>query len=311
MDHVQGLLWAKEKKGIDLKARHAWLTASAAPDYYERFTDARKKRLALEEEYRRIALYFQAAAGEPEPVVRALLANNNPRSTADCVAHLRGVGEKTTYVHREADLAGAHPFAEARFEIWGPEEDTSTYYGAFRPLALGLAAAGGAGAGAAPPPRLVMPLPPPGVDGEAFYNLVERRRRGVFDNLLAIDKAANNSSVVFCLEWRGWRLLFPGDAEERAWQEMGKRNLLKSVHFLKIGHHGSHNGTPTGELLERILPRQAPDNRARRALVSTHDGTYSGVPHAETLADIAERCDPVVRIGEDGDALHTDLLFPG
>jgi beta-lactamase superfamily II metal-dependent hydrolase len=159
----------------------------------------------------------------------------------------------------------------------------------------------------------VTPLPPPGVDGEAFYNLVERRRSGVFDNLLAIDKAANNSSVVFRLEWRGWKLLFPGDAEERAWQEMGKLDPspLKAVHFLKVGHHGSHNGTPTGDLLERILPLQAPDARPRSALVSTHDGTYSGVPHAETLAEIAERCDPVVRIGEDGDALFTDLLFPG
>jgi beta-lactamase superfamily II metal-dependent hydrolase len=324
MDHVQGLLWAKQKQGIDLKARHAWLTASAAPDYYEHHPEARKKRLAMEAEYRRIALFLSAAAREPGPVVRALLLNNNPRSTADCVAHLRGVGETTTYVHRGADLAGAHPFAEARFAIWGPEEDTSIYYGAFRPLALGLAAAGGggaaaegaaaaAGAGAEAPPRLVTPLPPPGVDGEAFYNLVERRRSGVFDNLLAIDKAANNSSVVFSLEWRNWRLLFPGDAEERAWQEMGKLDPspLEPVHFLKVGHHGSHNGTPTGALLERILPLQALDARPRSALVSTHDGTYSGVPHAETLAEIAERCDPVVRIGEDGDALFTDLLFPG
>ncbi len=317
MDHVQGLLWAKQKKGIELRARHAWLTASAAPDYYDRFAEARKKRLAMEDEYRRIALFLSAAAREPEPVVRALLLNNNPRSTADCIEHLRGVGEQTTYVFRGVDLAGKHPFAEARFEIWGPEEDTAVYYGAFRPLALGFAAAGGGGASAdggagAAPPRVVTPLPPPGVDGEAFYNLVERRRSGVFDNLLAIDKAANNSSVVFRLEWRGWRLLFPGDAEERSWQEMGKRGLLGPVHFLKVGHHGSHNGTPTAELLERILPLQAPDARPRSALVSTHDHTYSGVPHAETLAEIAERCGgPVVRIGEDGDALFTDLLFPG
>jgi hypothetical protein len=178
--------------------------------------------------------------------------------------------------------------------------------------AAGAAGAGAAGDGAAgaAPPRPATPLPPPGVDGDAFYNLVDRRRHGLFDNLRAIDKAANNSSVVFCLEWRGWRLLFPGDAEERAWQEMGKRDLLKPVHFLKVGHHGSSNGTPNGELLDRILPLQAPDARPRSALVSTHEGTYSGVPDAATLADVGGRCDRLLRIGEDGDALFTDLLFP-
>ena len=33
---------------------------------------------------------------------------------------------------------------------------------------------------------------------------------GVFTNALTIDKAKNNTSLVFMLEWRGWRLLFPG-----------------------------------------------------------------------------------------------------
>jgi hypothetical protein len=54
------------------------------------------------------------------------------------------------------------------------------------------------------------------VDAGAFYDLVESRRRGFEDNLLAIDAANNNTSVVLLLEWRGWRLLFPGDAEVRS-----------------------------------------------------------------------------------------------
>lgn len=308
MDHVQGLLWGK-RNGIELGARYAWLTASAAADYYERFPDAKKKRLALNDVYRRIALFAEAKPLAPRQ--RVLLDNNNPRSTADCIEHLRTVAEKTTYLFRGADLTDTHPFEEARFEVWGPEEDTSIYYGAFRPMALGLTAAAADGAKKkAPAAPLALPLPPSGVDGEAFYNLVERRRAGVFDNLLAIDKAANNTSLVFCLEWRGWRLLFPGDAEERAWAEMGKRDQLQPVHFLKVGHHGSHNGTPVGELLECILPRQAPDDRPRSALVSTHEGTYSGVPHGPTLSDLNERCDALVRIGEEGDALFTDVLFP-
>ena len=58
--------------------------------------------------------------------------------------------------------------------------------------------------------------PPSGVDAGAFYNLVDKRKRTYLDNLLSIDKAKNNSSLVFLLEWRGWKLLFPADAEKRA-----------------------------------------------------------------------------------------------
>jgi hypothetical protein len=254
-----------------------------------------------------------------------MMLNNNPRRTADCVEHLRGVGQTQTYVSRATDVSEAHPFNEVSFEIWGPEEDTSIYYGPFRPMGLGvepanhriagsrLTVAGGdtTADGARPDDAgIANPLPPPGVDAGAFYRLVSWRRRGVFDNLLAIDKAANDSSIVFVMEWRGWRLLFPGDAEERSWKEMNKRNLLAPVHFLKVGHHGSHNGTPEDELLDRILPIPAPDERPRHAVVSTHEGTYNNVPDSATLDELRLRC-TVARIGEESDALFADTVFPG
>lgn len=323
MDHVQGLLWAHEKAGLEVRATHSWLTKSAEPGYYDAFPEAKKKRLAFLRAYRQIARYFRSSASRPSHVVEALLLNNNPRRTADCVEHLRTVGDTTTYVFRGLDLAGTHPFEEATFEVWGPEEDTSTYYGRFKPMGLGMGgeegeadevlgepdgSPGEADEDSVVPPQ-ALPLPPPGVDAGAFYQLVERRRRGIFDNLRQIDKAANNSSLVFVLEWRGWRLLFPGDAEERAWKEMGKRDLLTPIHFLKIGHHGSHNGTPTGELLEAILPSDAPGERPRSALVSTHEGTYNNVPDAHTLHELAERCGEIVRIGATEDALFQDLFF--
>jgi hypothetical protein len=303
LDHVQGLLWAKEKRGLEIRATHAWLTASAAPGYYERFTGAKKKRLAMEDTYACIALHL--AAAQTGEAARAMLLNNDPRSTADCVEHLRGVGGVTTYVHREAALSGTHPFEEATFQIWGPEEDTSVYYGPFRPMGVAAAPTGAGGA----PAETGAPLPPPGVDAGAFYKLVAQRRRGIFDNLFTIDRAANDSSIVFLLEWRGWRLLFPGDAEERSWGEMGKRGMLSPVHFIKVGHHGSHNGTPGGALLDAMLPPRSHDERPRRALVSTHDGTYNNVPDRRTLQELSDRCE-VVRIGEEADPLFVDLLFP-
>jgi beta-lactamase superfamily II metal-dependent hydrolase len=305
MDHVQGPLWLKQKRSIDLKATHAWLTASAAPDYYDQHPEAKRKRLELEQIFLRISTFLAAAPEASSPATQALMFNNNPRSTGDCVEFLRGVGRTTTYVFRGVELADRHPFDETRFEIWSPEEDTSIYYGRFRPMGLGVADSGESGefqVGALKPPR--------GVDAGAFFNLVEKRLRGVFDNLLAIDKAANNTSLVFSLEWRGWRLLFPGDAEHRAWLEMNKRDLLKPVHFLKVGHHGSWNGTPPPELLEQVLPLPTPDGRQRRALVSTHEGTYAGVPNRETLDELRRRCDDVISIGEPDDALFVDIHFP-
>ena len=308
MDHCQGLFWAKKQRGLDLRAEHVWLTASAAKDYYDRFEDAKRKLDLARNVYEQIERYVAAAPTAAGHSLKAMLNNNNPRSTGDCVDHLRTIGQDH-YVSRQTDLAGKHGFHEARFSIWGPEEDTSIYYGRFKPMGLGAGTAlGEAGVGDGSTVGSG-PLPPAGVDAGAFYNLVERRRRGVFDNLLAIDKAANNTSLVFMLSWRGWKLLFCGDAEERAWKEMHKRELLEEVHFLKVGHHGSHNGTPDGQLLDAILPMNGSDGRKRTALISTHEGTYNDVPDAETVAVLKERCDEVVRIGESNDQRFVDLWF--
>jgi beta-lactamase superfamily II metal-dependent hydrolase len=129
------------------------------------------------------------------------------------------------------------------------------------------------------------PPPPPGVDVGAFLALVDARRNGVVDNLLAIDRAANNTSIVFALEWRGWRLLFAGDAEERSWKTMAREGVLAPVHFLKVSHHG----TPTDANFDAILPAVSPDNRPRQAVISTWRDTYNGIPHTPTNTRLAER----------------------
>jgi hypothetical protein len=299
LDHVQGLYRASRgQPSLELAVEHAWLTASAAPDYYERHRQAKQRRLALWEDYQRIHAYLAArAAAEPVPAaLQALMANNDWNCTRSCVDYLRQFAGKgrTTYVHRGSDLTGAHPFREARLRIWAPEEDTSVYYGYFRPFHARLAASPEPGQ----PLRHAEPAPPEGVDPEAFARLLRQRREGLFDNLLAIDAAANNASVVFSLEWRGWRLLFPGDAEIRSWQLMAKADVIEPVHLLKVAHHGSRNGTPAGAILDRLLPREAPDGRPRQALISTHHGTYYGVPDPETAARLEERGVSVHRVDE-------------
>jgi hypothetical protein len=280
MDHVRGLLRA-ERDGCTLPPiDYAWLTASAAPDYRARYPEAERQRrlhIAAFERVQRIALQrgLEAAAS-----VRTFLDNNDPGRTADCVAFLRGIARRgTSYVHRDAQPP--HPFREATLSIWAPEADSSSYYGRTRPVA--------------PPAGRRKLEPPPGVDPDAFAALIEFAQSGLGDEMLAIDRAANNTSVVFSLEWRGWHLLFCGDAELRSWKTMAQQKQLRPVHFLKVGHHGSHNATPDERILNRILPVRRPDKLPRTALVSTCPGAYSGVPDHDTLLRLERRVDRVVR----------------
>jgi len=291
MDHVQGLLYAEEKLFPNdeslrekLPVRHAWLTASAEPGYYDSHEKAKKRLDEVRSIYEATERLLQASPERETPWIRALMLNNNPRATADCVKYLRKLAEHTWYVHRDVDLEGKHPFQEAQFEICAPEEDTSVYYGKFHPMALGVTP----GTGSRGKPRLSVPIPPPGVDAGTFYNLVEMRRWGYADNLLAIDRAANNTSVVFKLEWRGWRLLFTGDAEKRSWRTMNKHVEFEPVHFLKVSHHGSHTGMPPDEVLNKVLP---PNDVPRYAVVSAYPGTYNNVPHGETLDELESHCE--------------------
>lgn len=289
LDHVQGLFFADQKVyqpgGLKpkMKVEYAWLTASAAANYYDTHEKARKQKKLWDDAYQRIASHLDTLSAAAAASFGALLANNNPSSTKKCVDFLRNLApaERTFYVHRQFNSAGKHPFREARFEIWAPEEDTSAYYRSLLPMAFVDGGGPDSAAGAFPQ------IPPAGVDAGAFYDLVEWRESGLSENILAIDKAANNSSVVFMLEWRGKRLLFAGDAELGSWRMMQQQSVFKPVDFLKVSHHGSHNGTPDGAILDAFLPKAGANKRT--AVISTWEDTYSGIPHAPTNDKLRER----------------------
>ncbi len=318
LDHVQGLFYAATKlPALDLAQRfkvdRVWLTGSAHPTYYEGHPQAKKKKLEFAAMYQRLALFLGLHPAAAPHGLMEILANNDPTRTTQCVEFLRQLNPaRTTYVHRGLNLAGQHPFREAKLAVWAPEEDTSDYYGTFQSLDAGAvprvaAAQAGRQAAAVAPPA---PPPPPGVDVGAFLNLVAARRSGIADNLLAIDQAANNTSVVFALEWRGWRLLFAGDAEVRSWKTMAREQVLEPVHFLKVAHHGSHNGTPSDEIFDAILPPASHDGRPRRAAISTWKDTYSGIPHTPTNTRLASRTTLRSTLDEP-DELFFDLEFAG
>jgi hypothetical protein len=288
MDHVQGLLFGAQKLGIEFQARHLWMTASSeGAAYYNRFPKAKEKHLAALAAYQAVAAFLAKSAAPVPPGIQALLAINNPRSSKDCVKHIseRGhEGTKPLYVHRKAGIDGHHPFRRTKVRLLAPEEDTSIYYGALPPRTLGLVL------DKASPNSLDAKAitPPAGVSAGDFFDLVEFRSDGMTANLRTIDKATNNTSVAIELEWNGWRLLFPGDAEEKSWEMMERSDGLKPVHFLKVSHHGSKNGSPLPQI-DKVLPEQAPDGRPRFAAVSTRAGAYSGVPDLASLSLVASR----------------------
>ncbi len=317
LDHVQGLLSAANA-GVDLRADHAWLSGSSDPDYYDTHPDSKKRRLELQ-----LALEdaIRLSEADHDPWLEMMIRNNSTMlppgahglSTAAYVDHLRGLTAdgRTHYVDRTTRLRGKHPFTEAKLRILAPEEDTSHYYGrsAGGP-SLTAAPASGAGVEATPvTPSEGLVAPPVGVDPGAFFDLLTSRRRSTRTRIMEIDAANNNTSVVVEIEWRGWRLLFPGDAEIRSWQTMFDQDVLRPVHFVKVAHHGSHNGTYE-QLFDRLMPPASPDGRPRHAVVSTHDGDWDSVPDPPTLATYAARCElHDTRTVPRGEAV--EIRFPG
>lgn len=291
MDHVQGPLLLNDRKNKTFRAERVWMTASARPGYYDSHPDARKKKRLADEVLEAIETQKPLLTATDRSQLDMVLALNNPRRTADCITHIREEiprgSRKPRYIHADLKpryIKTSHGIADIEIEVWAPEEDTSHYYGRVRPLTMATAVGPGGG-----PVEPADPKPPSGVAMADFYRLVRSRESGFFGNALMIDKAGNNSSIVFLLTWKGRRLLFAADAEERSWHQIRQRVEVDKVDFLKISHHGSRNGTPD-DLLDTLLqgPGAGP---LTKALVSTIEGQYPGVPDATLMSEINERCE--------------------
>lgn len=126
-------------------------------------------------------------------------------------------------------------------------------------------------------------------------------------------KLKNNTSVVLLLEWRGRRLLFTGDAEWKGksvkkgrrngcWDVMlkmdeNKAHLSKPLDFLKVGHHGSVNGTPFVDkedveqsILDKILPKGGKAQVVVSTLAGKH-GEQKEVPYHLLMKELGFRID--------------------
>lgn len=298
LDHMEGF-YAERNILDDMTIDHIWMSLPSDPDYYKKYKNAKilKKiraqadRLAAELSLRKTAL---------APSFRALLRNN--LSNRDRIDYLREMSKKNhhTRIHYLArgHSLGRKPFRSIKGTVLAPEKDVSIYYGGGGADTLaGLAATLNAAAsgGDTEPwsfPGVKRVKEPPNLSRTDWKRLRENIQGGAVEAMRTIDKARNNTSLVFLLEIGNKRLLFPGDAELESWEVMARKSAkyLKPVDFLKVSHHGSHNGTPL-DLLDTLLPK----NRKSKAtvIVSTKDkvyGTVNPVPDSGLLKELGKRC---------------------
>jgi len=141
------------------------------------------------------------------------------------------------------------------------------------------------------------------------------------DMLLAaaarIENFLNNQSLVVLFEFDGKRLLFAGDAQAGNWEywlyktdepvkdptkagDLVERSkeLLQTIDFYKVGHHGSTNATPI-QAIEAAIARPQTGN-GFVSMCSTEDGVY-GNPDKDTevprrvLMDVIDKGSLLVR----------------
>ncbi len=319
LDHMEGFL--DQKSVFDgIQVDEVWMSVMSAPDYYRRFPDCQPEKKA------RAALAGLAHAWDASgrfndlsPSVRAMIANNvlsvsNP-GRVDFVRKLTGTARGTKYQYRTSKLSRTHPLGRGvSVEVLAPEQRSSAYYPKRRGgLWLDVAARfGGAEIEGATTLGRAQRAAPRHVAPDEF----ERLRDDVADldvnDLLAIDKAANNTSLVVRVTVGGKVMFFPGDAEQESWAIMKTKGLLGPVDLLKVAHHGSVNGMPYDGAESVVDDMLRPDGTTV-AVVSTCRGVYgksaeTAIPHRRLMALLKSRCARVIDTEHDArPGAHVDV----
>ena len=103
----------------------------------------------------------------------------------------------------------------------------------------------------------------------------------------------NNQSVVCKVSFGSFSVLFTGDAQREAEEQLlrqGRRNDLKAT-VLKAGHHGSRTSSSPA-FLEAVRPEAA--------VISCGAGNSYGFPHAAVLTALKKQRADVYRTDRDG-----------
>lgn len=293
LDHMEGFYHQRavfDRMRID----HVWMSLPSHPTYYDDYPDAEplKKLRAMAEAFSSQATRSGLALA---PSFEALLENN--LSNVDRVDYLRKRVRRVQYLARNKNADDTAPFPPGTVKILAPEADASGYYGratrrAVSAFARGVMGAADDHADPADPwtfPEVEKVAAPENLTPADWRQLREGIQGGA-EAVRLIDRAANNTSLCFTLEVAGKRLLFPGDAELESWEVMARKGVLEGpFDFVKLSHHGSHNGTPLDHL-DDLLPRRRKGKAV--VLVSTKSDVYgiqNPVPDEELLTELRKR----------------------
>lgn len=99
----------------------------------------------------------------------------------------------------------------------------------------------------------------------------------------------NNASIVSRLEYKNFSVLYLGDAETDVQKKISA--TMNSATILKVGHHGSRNGT-LEELLAVVRPAVG--------VISAGPGNKYGHPHAEALNLLKKYAVRIFRTDQNG-----------
>jgi beta-lactamase superfamily II metal-dependent hydrolase len=297
LDHMEGF-YSQRKLFDRMTVDQVWMGLPSHPDYYDDYPNAKphkKLRLAAEAFERSL----KARQGVTlAPSFATLLRNN--LSNIDRIDYVRQLGKvPPKYLRRGSRLRGKPASRNVKFRFLAPEKDMSSYYHGghqrMHTLALTLASTSTNEDknvwSFQEMPRISGNVPP-NLSRRDWKRLRETIQLGAVEAVRSIDKAANNTSLVFLLEVGEKRLLFPGDAELKSWEIMCKKcaKHFRPVDFLKVSHHGSHNGTSL-EALDDLLPVSRKDKAV--VMVSTKSkvyGTKNPVPDSSLLKELRRRC---------------------
>jgi len=303
LDHLEGFY--RERAIFDtMTVDQVWMSLPSDPNYYRDYPKAKPAK-KLREAIGAFAAHAAAKGIAFHPAFQSLIENN--LSNKDRIDYLRKLGKKKPmYLSRGSSVASWS--SSIKIRVLAPEKDMSVYYGKSaqaHALAASFAAsftvAPGLGDDGFQWDFKSVPRAKSDELGGFSATDFDRLRRAIREDGVAaarfIDKAQNNTSLCLLIEVAGKRLLLPGDAELESWEQIRKHckaDLAKPVDFLKVAHHGSHNGTPT-DALDDLLPVA----RAKKAkiLVSTKKnvyGTKNPVPDESLMTDLKRRCTELV-----------------
>ena len=302
-DHISGFGRGKDIfKGFS-EVGQIWMPWTENPEDDQAST-LRRKRLALAMQ---LEQHFRLAANSSPQALAAVMNIADNQSSLDFLHSGFDGKAKVQYLQAGSKVERV-PIAGLSVKVLGPPRDQEFLSKMDPPPAQRYLRLGNKGEGASE--NVTKPFGDKWVllrDSELLAQLrldeasEKQLRKQLSDPSLealafAIDQVLNNTSVVMLLTFSGLSLLFPGDAQYGNWlswlQQEGSDELLESVRFYKVSHHGSFNATPRRavEMMHEFA-----------AMASTQNVPWASIPRIPLMKALTQQAkNKVVR----SDSLH-------